>query len=759
MSELDSPARPDSSLDCFFRPRAVAVVGASRRRGTVGGELFHNLVSRGYPGAIYPVNRSADVVQSVRAYRRLADIPERVDLAVLVVPHQQISEVVDECAESGVKALIVISAGFAEAGADGARTQRELMDRVRRAGMRMVGPNCLGVINTEDGAELNATFAPTWPPAGNVAFSSQSGALGLAVLDFARAMGIGISQFISVGNRADISSNDLIEHWETDPRTRVILLYLEDFGNPRRFMDIARRVSRTKPIVAVKSGRTQAGARAAGSHTGALATADVAVDALLGQAGVIRTDTIEQLFDVATLLANQPFPKGSRVAIVTNAGGPGIMAADACEVSGLVLPTLSDGTLQAMRACLPAEASLRNPVDMIASAPVDAYERVVRLLLDDPVVDAVLALYVPLLMTRPVDVAAAIRRATLGATKPVLTCLLGTEGLREAWDLLRAAHLPAYHFPENAVFALGRAARHGRWLARPTGQYPTFASPARESIDALLGLKMDGGHGGGQREGDRWLSPDAVSALLRAYGIRTPRQQVVRGEDEAVAVATSFGGAVALKVVSHTITHKSDVGGVALHLRTPVDVRAAYRTIMDRLALLGRRVEVSGVLVQEMIGDDDQKGASSAIATDSAVETFVGVTEDKSFGRLIAFGLGGTRLELNRDVVFRVNPISDLDAGDMLADLRGAALLTGFRGSPGVDREAIVDILLRVSRLAEDCPEIRELDINPLVALPPGQGAIAVDARVRVKIGPAASGDIESPVPVTGDSDRRRIRP
>lgn len=717
------------SLHALFHPRAVAVIGASRSRGTVGGELFHNLVSRNYPGAIYPVNRNADVVQSVRAYRRLADLPEPVDLAVLVVPHGQIPATVDECAQCGVKALIVISAGFAEAGVQGANAQRDLTDQVRRAGMRMVGPNCLGVLNTEPGAELNATFAPTWPPTGNVAFSSQSGALGIAVLDFARALGIGISQFISVGNRADISGNDLLEHWEADPRTRVILLYLEDFGNPRRFMEIARRVSRTKPIVAVKSGRTTAGARAAGSHTGALATVDVAVDALLGQAGVIRTDTIEQLFDVAALLANQPFPKGNRVAIVTNAGGPGIMAADACEQGGLVLPPLSEKTLGGLRACLPSEASLRNPVDMIASAAAATYERVVRLLLDDEGVDAVISLYVPLLMTTPADVATAIVRATTGAVKPVLTCLLGTEGLAAAWDLLRGAHLPTYHFPENAVFALARAARHGRWLARPLGQRPTFASPPRESIERLWKSPA------AQSAQDFWLGPDAVREILGAYGIRTPRQRVVTGEDEAIAAATEMGVPVALKIVSTTIIHKSDVGGVVVDLRTSDDVRAAYQGLSRRLKDLGRRNEVTAFLVQEMIGHDGHNGVGRGAETriDAAIETFVGVTEDKNFGALIAFGLGGTRLELHRDVVFRVNPITDIDAAEMLEQVRGAALLTGFRGSAGVDRTALSDVLLRVSRMVDDWPQIRELDINPLVALPPGQGAVAVDARIRVQ--------------------------
>jgi acetate---CoA ligase (ADP-forming) len=712
---MPTPERPTRPLDPLFRPRAVAVIGASRRRGTIGGDLFHNLISRDFPGAIYPVNRSADVVQSVRAYRRLEDLPEAVDLAVVVVPRDHVLGAVDECARCGVKALVVISAGFGETGAEGLALQDEVVARVRRAGMRMVGPNCLGILSTEPGAELNASFAPTWPPAGNVAFSSQSGALGLAVLDYARTLGIGISQFVSVGNRGDVSGNDLLEHWEMDPRTRVILLYLESLGNPRRFMEIARRVSRRKPIVAVKSGRSPAGARAAGSHTGALATMDVAVDALLGQAGVIRTDTIEQLFDVAVLLANQPVPAGNRLAIVTNAGGPGIMAADACDAQGLALPALSDRTVQTLRQMLPPEASLKNPIDMIASATPEAFEGSLRAILADEGIDAVLVLYVPPLVTRPGEIAAAIRRAVAGAKKPVLTCLLGDQGLDGAWATLREGHLPIYRFPENAVMALGGAARHGRWLARAEGH--SFELPQEDvrRLRTALGASLVPAAGASR---PRWLDLDAVRAILNAYGIRTPEAGVVDTEDAAVVAAEQLGFPVALKIASATIIHKTEVAGVALDLRTSPEVRAAFRAMTDRLTTLGKRQEMTGVVVQPMI---------------RGVETFVGLTEAKDFGTLIAFGMGGTDLELQRDVVFRVNPITDLDASEMLQEVRGAAHLTGFRGSLGADRPALIGALQRTSRLAQDFPEIVELDLNPLIALPPGQGAIAVDARIRVR--------------------------
>ncbi len=695
------------SIAPLFHPGSVAVIGASRRRGTVGAEIFHNLVAQEMAGPVYPVNPGSEFVQAVRAYARVKDVPGPVDLAVIVVPKEQVLGVAEECIAKGVKGLVVISAGFAETGAEGRARQDKLLATVRAAGVRMIGPNCLGVLNTDPTVRLNATFAPTWPPAGNVAFSSQSGAIGLAILDYAKELGIGISHFASVGNKADVSGNDLIEYWEQDPRTEVILLYLESFGNPQRFMATAKRVARHKPIAVVKSGRTAAGARAASSHTGALAGLDVAVDALLGQAGVIRTDTIEELFDIAMVLSTQPVPRGHRVAILTNAGGPGIMAADACEARGLMLPSLSRKTEDALRAFLPAEASVANPVDMIASASADAFGKAIPLLLADPNVDALMVLFVPPVVTAAHDVAEAIRRGAQGTPKTVLTCFMGTHGVPEALSSLREGRFPSYAFPEAAALALSRAARYGDWLQRPAGTVPTLAGidPARARAAIA------------HREG--WLPPSAVREVLAAYGVRTPKSATARTAKEAAAQAAAMGFPVAVKLDSQTITHKSDVGGVILNIEGADAAGAAFDAIHDRLARLGKAAAMSGVVVQEMVPP--------------GVQTLVGLSRTPAFGALIGFGIGGVEVEVWKDIVFRVAPITDLDASDMLAHIRGAKLLDGYRGSPAADREALVDTLLRVSRMATDLPEIMEMDINPLLALAPGRGAVAVDARLRVQ--------------------------
>jgi acetyl coenzyme A synthetase (ADP forming)-like protein len=697
------------SLGPLLSPRSVAVIGASRRRGTIAGEVFHNLVSSGFPGAVYPVNRTADVVQSVRAYRSVADVPGEVDLAVLVVPAAHVLEAVDECGDKGVRAIVVISAGFGETGKAGRELQQDLLDRVRRYGMRMVGPNCLGILNADPSVALDATFAPTYPPFGNVAFSSQSGALGLAILDYARELGLGISQFVSMGNKADVSSNDLLEFWENDDKTRVVLLYLESLGNPRKFIEIARRVSRKKPIVVVKSGRTEAGARAASSHTGSLAGLDVAVDAILGQAGVLRTDTMDELFDVAMLLANQPVPRGKRVAILTNAGGPGIMASDALESRGLRVVMLPDATQGALKAFLPAEASVRNPVDMIASASAEAYERALRILLETAEVDAVLVLFVPPIVTAAGDVAQAILRAAAHTDKTVLTCFMGQRGVPEAVSELRHKRFPSYAFPEAAAAALTKAARYGEWLASPEGKTPALGGIDRARGAAVVGRDLG-------PKGARWLTPKEVRELLAAYGIRFVASAEAGTADEAARAAVGVGFPVALKLVSDTITHKSDVGGVVLGLRSAEDVREAFVALEERLAGMGRRAEMRGVELQAMV--------------EGGIETFVGATRDPEFGHLLGFGIGGVHVELWKDVVFRVAPLRDVDAEAMIAQIRGHALLEGFRGGPTVDKAALVDVLLRVSAMVEAHPRIVELDINPLMALP--RGSIAVDARIRV---------------------------
>jgi acetate---CoA ligase (ADP-forming) len=604
------------------------------------------------------------------------------------------------------------------------------------------------VLNTQSDVRMDATFAPVFPPPGRVAFSSQSGALGLAILEYAVELNVGVSQFVSVGNKADVSGNDLLEFWENDPGTSVILLYLESFGNPRRFTEIARRVSRRKPIVAVKSGRTAAGVRAASSHTGSLAGADVAVNALCRQSGVIRTDTIEELFDVAMLLANQPVPRGNRVGIVTNAGGPGIMASDACESHGLLVPALEPGTVEALRAFLPREASTRNPVDMIASAAPESFERAVDLVARDPNVDAVLAIYVPPIVTQPLDVARAIVRGAAAAAsaardkgeeaKPVLTCFLGSHGVPEGLRSLQECNIPSYAFPEAAAIALSRAVTYGEWLREPVGRIPELehidAARARATVSAALGRtpggRMDAmpGAEAGAPPADSsgatpakqvvWLRPDEVRDVLDAYGLRTARMEHAGSADAAVRVAEQLEFPVAIKLDSDTITHKSDVGGVVLDVRNAAEVRKAYASISSRLADAGRLDAMSGVSVQQMIP--------------GGVEAIVGMMRDASFGPLLMFGLGGVYVELLKDVAFRIHPLTDRDAARLVREVRGHPLLEGYRGKPAGDVAALEDTLLRISKLAGDLPEIVEMDLNPVKVLAPGRGCVVVDARIAV---------------------------
>jgi acetyl coenzyme A synthetase (ADP forming)-like protein len=717
---------PADSLRALIRPRSVAVIGASRDPGMIGGAIFHNLLAHGFTGPVYPVNPKAPVVQSVAAYPTIEAVPGPVDLAVIVVPAAGVPEVLSACGRKGVGAAVVISAGFKETGEAGAALQQRLLEIARASGMRMLGPNCLGILNTEAGVRLDATFAPTYPPAGAVAFSSQSGALGLAILEYAATLNIGISQFVSVGNKADISGNDLLEFWEQDPGTRIILLYLESFGNPRRFTQIARRVARTKPIVAVKSGRTRAGQRAASSHTGSIAGADAAVEALCRQSGVIRTNTMEELFDVAMLLANQPVPLGPRVGIVSNAGGPAIMASDACETHGLEVPILTDPTVAALRSFLPAEASPRNPVDMIASATPLSFERGVAATLADPNVDALLVLYVPPIVTTPSEVAEAIVRGVATATqradaegrphKPVLSCFMGSHGVPEGLRTLHEGNIPSYAFPESAAIALSHAVRYGRWRSAEEGK------PVVQDVDGARAARVLAR--AAARAGDGWLAPDEVTEVLEAYRIPQPAGRLARTVDEAVSAADAMGYPVVLKLDSETLTHKSDVGGVALDLRAAAEVRAAWQGIRDRLTALGKAEAMRGALIQPLVRE--------------GTETIIGMSRDASFGPILMFGLGGIHVELLRDVSFRVAPITDRDARELVRSVRGYRLLEGYRGAAPADVAALELALLRVAQMAEAHAEIEEMDLNPVRVLAPGHGLVALDARIRVR--PARGG-------------------
>jgi acetyl coenzyme A synthetase (ADP forming)-like protein len=690
-----------ASMRAIFAPRSIAVVGASRRPGQLGNEIVRNLQATGYRGALYVVNPHASEVGSVPAFASLCAIESEVELAIIAVPAPQVEAVLDDCIAKKVAAVVIITAGFSETGEEGRALERRLLEKARGAGIRMVGPNCMGVINTDPATQMHATFSSVFPPRGNVAMSSQSGALGLAVLDYARALHIGFSTFISVGNKADVSGNDLIQYWADDPRTDVILLYLESFGNPRKFAEIARRVGRTKPIVAVKAGRSAAGARAASSHTGALATSDAIVDDLFRQSGVIRTRTLEDMFDVASLLANQPLPAGSRVAILTNAGGPGILAADACAANGLELVELCKETTAALRTFLPAAASVGNPIDMIASASADQYRRSMDLLLADTNVDAVIVIYIPVLPTEAPDVAAAIRAAAAATRKTTLATFMSASGIPGP-----LAPVPAFAFPERAVNALALATRYAEWRLRPAGQIIAYDDFDVMRLRALVDEKIALGGG--------WLEPPATADFLAAAGIAAPKSTSVTTSEEATEAAMCLGFPVALKAYGPTLLHKSELGGVKLALGDESAVDAAYQELAITLGQA-----MTGAIVQPMVA--------------GGVEMMVGVTFHPTFGHVLACGAGGTLVELLSDVAFRIQPLTDEDADELIAGLRCARLLRGFRGAPPSDTAALREVILRVSALLDICPEIRELDLNPLMVL--DRGVSAVDARIRVEAG------------------------
>jgi acetyl coenzyme A synthetase (ADP forming)-like protein len=698
-----------SALRHVLYPHSVAVVGASERPAAVGTAVVRNLRAAAFPGRIFPVNPSATTIQGLRAYLKVEDIPDPVDLAILAVPSKHVIDVAEQCGRKGVHALIVLTAGFAEVGADGEQRQTALLRVCRSYGMRMIGPNCIGVINTDPAAPLNATFGAVMPCPGRIGMATQSGALGLAAIDFTAARDLGFSSLVSMGNKADLSGNDVLGYWHTDPRTDVILLYLESFGNPRKFARLARAIGRSKPIVALKSGRSAVGAHATASHTGSLlAASDVTVEALFRQAGVIRTDTLDEMLDVAELLAQQPMPRGRRVAILTNAGGPAVMCADTCEARGLAVPPLSDATQARLRELLPAEAAVANPVDMLAAATADQYAQSIRAIAEDPNVDAVISIFLAPLATQPDDVARTLSAAvdSLSVQKPVLGVFLSAQPLPDL-HTPSGGRVPGYHSPEPAAIALGHAVRYAEWRASPLEDPPTLADVRRDEAGLLLGNAM--------LRGADWLTPDEVRRLLGAYGVGVVDQRMAATAAEAAQAAAELGGEVALKAVAPGLIHKSDVGGVHLGLDGPVAVRLAADEIA---AAVGTATGSSpnGFLVQRVVP--------------AGVEMLVGVVNDPQFGPTVACGTGGALLEVLKDVAVRLTPLTPGDAASMLRELRSFPLLEGYRGSHRCDVDALEDVLLRISALAEDHPQIAEMDCNPVIV--GASGAVVVDARVRV---------------------------
>ncbi len=705
----DSP-----SLRTLFHPRSVAVVGASRDPDAVGHRILAALVANRFAGPVYPVNPEADHVASIRAYPSVAAIGEPVELAVIAVPAPAVVGVIDDCAEAGVRGAVVISAGFAESGEEGRRRQDALRARIEHHGMRMVGPNCLGLLDTDPAVRLDASFAPAMPPPGTVALCSQSGALGIAIIDRARRIGLGLSAFVSIGNKADVSSNDLLEYWERDPGVEVVLLYLESFGDPRRFARVARRVSRGTPVVAVKSGRSEAGGRAASSHTAALTTSDSTVSALLRQAGVIRAESIEEMFDVARLLTAQPLPPGGRVAVVTNAGGPGILCVDALQAAGLRVEPLDDRTQQRLRGLLPDEASTANPIDMVASAGADHYRRVIEAVLCADGVDALVAIHTPVGLARTEEVGRAVAEAARasrdggGDGKPVLATVVGGEEIRYAFEA-GGETIPVFSFPEEVGRVLGRVEAYARWRREDPGTFP--APGGTSGARAICRAALD-------ERGPGWLSAAEARGALAAAGLDVGPGEVAHDEDRAAAVADEIGYPVAVKLASLEIVHKTELGGVVLGVEDEDGVRVAFRRIRDRLQREDRPDAMEGVLVQPMVGD--------------ATEVMLGVQQDPLFGPVMAFGLGGVHVEILRDVAFRTTPLSDRDAREMIREIRGFRLLEGYRGHPAADLDALERALLRLAQLVDDVREIHELDLNPVFAMPPGHGYRIADARIRV---------------------------
>ncbi len=675
--------------------------------------MLKHLVGSGFTGPVYPVNPTANSVNSVPSFPSIGALPTVPDLAVIVVPKNLVLGVVRECVETGVKGVVVITAGFREVGGDGVELERELLALVRENGLRMVGPNCMGVMNTSPAVSMNATFAPAMPPNGPIAFMSQSGAMGMTILDYAMEYGIGISQFVSMGNKADVSGNDLIEYWQDDEEVGVILMYIEGFGNPRHFTTLARRATRRKPVLAVKAGRTEAGAKAASSHTGALAQVDIATDALFAQCGVLRADTVEALFDAAIAFSKAPLPQGRRVAVLTNAGGPGIIIADACEGFGLEVAPLSDDTQSQLREHLPAEASVANPVDMIASATPEQVERAMKIIVADPGIDAVIASYVPLGLEAPV-IAAAINRGAEGCGKPVLAVLMSKRGLPQGMAELQDTPIPAYRFPESAARALGAMWRYRKWLDRPVAEVRRFAVDAAR-VGEIIAAAL-------REERERLTVPESFE-VLDCYGIPIAPFAIATTEERVVEAAGEMGYPIVMKAVSQDIVHKTEAGAVKLDLRDEDSLRAAWRQIAGALDREGASARDAGVLVQRM--------------WTGGRETIVGMTTEPQFGPIVMFGLGGVYVEVLRDVAFRVQPVSTVDALEMIHSLRGYRILEGVRGEEGVDLARLSEVIERVSQMVGDHPEIQEMDINPFLAFPEGQASVAVDARFRV--GPADS--------------------
>jgi acetate---CoA ligase (ADP-forming) len=699
-------------LDAFFEPASVAVIGASADPAKLGYAVVKNLIDGGYAqtGKIHPINLSTKEILGIPAYPSVMDVPGPIDLVVIVIPYQHVPEALKTCGEKGIPAAIVISAGFREAGKEGLERELELVDIARQYGIRLIGPNCLGVIDTF--TPINASFAAGTPPKGPMAFMSQSGALGTAVLDIALAGRLGLSKFVSLGNKADVEEIDLLRAWVDDEHTRVIMIYSEGMANGEEFIRVAREVTSRKPVVAIKSGVTQSGSRAVSSHTGSLAGSEQAYQAAFQQAGVLRAESMQVLFDLALALGYQPSLCGDRIAIVTNAGGPGILATDALEKAGLSLARFENPTLNTLMERLPDAASAANPVDVLGDARADRYSFAMKTVCEDPNVDGILVVLTPQAMTEIEATAEAVGSLAGETDKPVLACFMGEARVENGIDILQQHGVPNYSFPEQAARAFKAMSDYREVRSRPEPEYAQHevdSGSVKELFDRV------------RSEGRVSIADFEARQIMTAYGLPIPQSELAETPEKAIEVARKIGYPVVLKIASPDILHKTDVGGVKVGLRNAEEVRDAFELILYRAQRYVPDAHILGCLVQEMVP--------------SGTEVLVGMNRDPQFGPLVTFGLGGIYVEILKDVTFRIAPFSLQEAYAMLSEIRASALLEGVRGQPPADKESIVDTLLRIGQLVLDFPEIVELDINPLMVYPQGEGAIAIDMRLVLSKG------------------------
>lgn len=699
----------NQNLKFIYWPRSIAVIGASTRTGSVGQATFANILMNGYTGIVYPVNPSVRSVLGVKAFPSVLHIPDEVDLAVIIVPAPAVPEIIEECGQKNVKGAIIITAGFKEIGEGGAKLEHRVKEIAGKHNLSLIGPNCFGLINSDHRVKLNATFGKALPQPGNIAFVSQSGAVGVTALEYAEAEGIGLSKFVSIGNKADINENDLLEYLRDDEQTKVIILYLEDLVYPKAFMEIAYDVTANigKPILAIKSGRTSEGAKAASSHTGALAGSDEAYNAFLHQCGIIRVDTVSELFDYAKAFSGQPIPKTRNIAIITNAGGMGIMATDSVIRNELCLSQYSDSTKQKLREFLPQSASINNPLDVIGDSDEKRYTQALKLLMEDENVDGVIAIWTPTLMAETKTIAQEITKMAPNYTKPIMGCLLSLENTKEVIQTLWQSKIPYYPFPETAAKALADMCSFYDWTQLPKSKVRVFDDVDKKTVMNIITNAK-------KRSPISILEPEGYQ-ILNAYKLPVLPNVIVKSRDELIHYAHKIGYPIVMKVVSPDILHKTDVGGVAIDITSDDELIMKFEEMQKKITKFKPEAKIEGYLLQKMV--------------ERGVETIMGVKKDPQFGSLIMFGLGGIYVEVLRDVSFRICPIKALSAIHMIKDIKSYRILKGFRGKGPADVKVIEESLQRLSQLTSDFPEFTEIDINPFVVLEENRGAFAVDAR------------------------------